>query len=111
MLKADRIELAILNLIIDWSDADGRWFNLLSLQKAVLLTVDGASMPEVIDAFLTLIDKAFIAYNDVDDQPYHPSRHERHFYGLDFRCRALPPARRRQQELSRDNKEAIFIIH
>lgn len=97
MLKADRIELAILNLLIDWQDPSGRWFNSLSLKNAIAMTVDAVSQSETIDAILILIDKSLIAFNDIDYQPYHPDRHVRAFYGPDFRCKALPTARRRQQ--------------
>ena len=111
MLKADRIELAILNLLIDWYEPSGRWFNSLSMRDAISTAVDGVSQSETIDAVLILIDNGIIAFHGIDGMPYSPDRHERAFYGPDFRCKALPAARRRQQELSRDNRQGIFISH
>ncbi len=43
--------------------------------------------------------------------PYDPIEDWSHFFKGDFRCKALPAARRRQQELTERNRGGIFLSH
>jgi hypothetical protein len=43
--------------------------------------------------------------------PYDPHGGSEYFYGRPFHCKALPRARRRLQELSKDSRHGIFISH
>ena len=114
MLKADRIELAILNLILDWPDAAGRPFSLSLLTAAISITIGPVSDDETIDSLIVLHGGNLIGlgwYSGSTFLPYNPSEGKTFFYKPNFRCKALPVARRRQQQLSHDNRHGIFITH
>ena len=114
MLRADQIELAILTLIIDWHDSLGRAFRLPQLEIAISEVCGPASDREVVEALLVLhqsnllefgsyVGSDFVSYSDHEGREF--------FYNREFRCRPLPGARRRQQELSRNNRSGVFISH
>src|SRR5258708_3287073 len=111
MLKADQIELAILSLLVDWDDASGWSLTLNQLENMVTERVGHVSSREVVEALLLLHENALIAADRYEGDrfvPYDPRIGSAYFYGS-FRCKALPRARRRQQELSKGSRHGIFI--
>jgi hypothetical protein len=114
MLRADRIQLAILNLIIDWSENAGRPVSLSSLAASIAISGSALSHSELVDALLELYQSGIIElgrYVGSTLVRYDATEGSTYFYHGEFRCKALPAARRRQQELSRNNRNGIFISH
>jgi hypothetical protein len=111
MLKADQIELAILNAVIDWSEPSGRWMDIHQLANEIASATGDVTPAEVIEALLTLRSSNLIELVDSDCRSYEQKDHERFFYGPPFRLKALVGSRRRKQELSRDNRSGVFISH
>jgi len=114
LLKADRIGLAILNLILDSSEARGPSFSFSLLTKDISAKIGYVSPGEIEDALLDLYHRHLIGlgrYVGKTFQPYDPSEGTEYFSYGEFRCKALHSARRRQQELSRNNRQGIFISH
>jgi hypothetical protein len=112
MLRADQIELAVLNLLVDWEDSLGRWFDLSNFISTLKVTLGAVSDRESIDALTFLWESQMIALVDEKYAPYEPAQGSEFFYrGRQFRCTARPRARRRQQELNRDTRQGIFISH
>src|SRR4051812_37129320 len=114
MLPADRLELAILNLLVGWSDPGGRTFGIPLLQSFLKPLLGDTDPREVIDALILLVDAEMIRIERYEGGifvPYDRRLGREYFYGPDVRCCALPRARRHQQELSRGNRYGIFISH
>lgn len=115
MLRADQIELAILNLLVDYNDSSGRTFRIPILQSWLMPTIGDTSDREVIDSLMFLFENDIIAIERymgmVGYVSYELSHGTTYFYGPDIRCRAKQKARRRQQELARGNRHGIFISH
>jgi hypothetical protein len=114
VLKADQVELAILNLLVDWSNIEGRSFQISQLESLVSTRIGFISEREVPEALILLIENNLIAvekYGESRFSPYDPNEGAAYFCGAPFRCRALPRARRRQQELAKGNRHGIFISH
>jgi hypothetical protein len=114
MLKVDRIELALLNLIVDWHDPVGPTLPLTQLESTVSRTIGPVSDREVVDALLVLYDEAYIRigrYIGTNFIQYDPEEGSGYFYGEAFRCTPRPKARRRQQELSSGDRRGVFISH
>lgn len=114
MLKADYIELAILNLLIDWNTFGSgrwRWFNSRSLMEAISISFDGVTESEAIDALLDLLHRQLIELHDCNSVRYQSDHFDEFFSGPNFRCQAQFSARRRQQELAGSNRRGIFISH
>jgi hypothetical protein len=112
MLKADRVELALLNLLIDWHIPQGRSFDLPELQALMADSVGPVSPAEVAEALVKLQEESRIAvgkFVGTTFETYGRPEGVRYFYSGQFRCTALPRARRRQEELSQNNKSGIFI--
>ena len=115
VLRADRIELAILNLLVDYNDARGRTFRIPTMQSWLMPTIGDTSDREVIDSLMTLFEDGIVAIERFMGQagyvPYQLEEGTAYFCGPDIRCRAKPRARRRQQELSGGNRTGIFVSH
>lgn len=115
MLRADQIELAILNLLIDYHEPGGPTFRIPMLQSWLKPVIGDASDREVIDSLMILFENDMIAIERYRGQavyvPYELSEGTAYFYGPDIRCRARQKARRRQQELARGSRRGIFISH
>jgi hypothetical protein len=113
MLKSDRIELSILTLVV--GSAEGRRsFSVQELANAVSESLGPASNAEIVEVLLLLYESHFLAlgkYVNSTFTLYEPEEGLDYFYAGTFQCRALPRARRRQQELARGNREGIFISH
>ena len=114
MLRADQVELAILNLLVDWPDVGGRTFLLQLLESTVSSQIGAVSDRELVETLIVLIEKKLVfidQYRGSRFVPYDSNEGTACFYGQQFRCRALPRARRRQQELGRGNRHGVFISH
>jgi hypothetical protein len=117
LLRADSIELALLNLILDWKGGStGPAYRLYQYREAVLPMVEDATEAEVVECLRVLhgtrlvdIDR-YVGFTPV---PYDQSEGDAFFFGTAeaFRCMARPGARRRQQELAGHNRQGIFISH
>ncbi|MBI3697054.1 MAG: toll/interleukin-1 receptor domain-containing protein [Acidobacteria bacterium] len=84
------------------------------LETAISSTAGPVSDRETVDALLVLHQNQFIGlgrYVGLEFVPFDPTQGKDFFYRGGFRCRALPTARRRQQELSRGDRNGIFISH
>ena len=113
MLKSDQIELAILTLIIDSHEANGRMLVLPQLMKYFEEKVGPVKVEEIVEALIVLSNKHVVSvgkYRGQDFSPRQPSDGEAYFY-QNFMCKALPGARRRIEELSAETKTGIFISH
>jgi hypothetical protein len=117
MLRADRIELALLNLILDWKGGPlGPTYRLYQYREAVLPKVGDATEFEVVECLRVLEGSRLISidrYIDSTPVPYNQSEGDAFFLSTSeaFRCIARPGARRRQQELAGQNREGVFISH
>jgi hypothetical protein len=114
MLKVDQVELAILNLLVDWSNVEGRRFPMTLLESLISAQIGYVSEDEVDDGLLVLIEDRLIAVDRYEESrfvPYDPSKGAAFFREQPFRCRAFAKARRRQQELAKGNRHGIFISH
>lgn len=115
MLKADQLELAILTLVLDYSDDSGPTFQLAQLEQTLSRNVGPTSQREIAEALLVLYDAHFVALGRYAGHIFVPydrrEGSEYFYYGGGFRCAALPKARRRQQELSQGNRHGVFISH
>ncbi|HVW09361.1 MAG TPA: toll/interleukin-1 receptor domain-containing protein [Bryobacteraceae bacterium] len=113
MLTSDRIELAILTLIIDSHETNGRMLVLPQLMKYFEEKAGPVKVEQVVEALIVLANKNLVSvgrYRGQDFFPRQPSDGEAYFY-RDFMCKALPGARRRIEELSVETKTGIFISH
>jgi hypothetical protein len=113
MLKSDRIELAILTLIIDSHEANGRLLVLPQLMKYFEEKAGPVKVQEIVEAVIVLSNKQLVSvgkYRGQDFFPRQPSDGEAYFY-QNFMCKALPGARRRIEELSAETKTGIFVSH
>jgi len=114
MLKADRVELAIPNLVAGETDSAGRPFRLLDLTTMLSNEIGPTSDQEVVEALLVLYEKKMVGlgrYIGATFVPLDSLEGPGFFYHDQFRCKALPGARRRQQELSLNNRSGVFISH
>ncbi len=113
MLKSDRIELAILTLIIDSHEPNGRMLVLPQLMKYFEEKAGPVKVEEIIEALIVLSNKHLVAvgkYRGQDFFPRQASDGEAYFY-QNFMGKALPGARRRIEELSAETKTGIFVSH
>ena len=117
LLRADRIELALLSLILDWmGGAPGPAFRLHQYREAVQPAVEDATEVEVVECLRVLHENGLIEidrYAGFTPVPYDQREGDDFFLATAeaFRCRAKPRARRRQQELAGHNRHGIFISH
>ena len=114
LLKAERIELAILTAIINWREESGWIGHRYDIETNVRLSGVAASTPEVLEEVMLLHQHNLIGihrYISGEWIPYDPLEGSVYFYGGAFRCKCLPGARRRQQELSKGKRDGIFISH
>ena len=117
LLRADRIELALLSLILDWTGgAPGPTFRLHQYRQAVQPAVEDATDVEVVESLRILHENNLIEidrYAGFTPVPYDQRESDAFFFTTAeaFRCRARPRARRRQQELTGINRHGIFISH
>jgi hypothetical protein len=69
---------------------------------------------EIVETLTVLAENKLVfidQYRGSQFVPYDSNEGTAFFYRQDFRCRALPRARRRQQELARGNRHGVFISH
>lgn len=117
MLKADRIDLAILTLVIDCPNPDGPTFRLQEFQSKLSETCGFVSDAEITAQLILLADNELLAIDKYEHTlgrflPWDRSQGTAFFYsGPGIRCKPLPRARRRQQELASHNSRGIFISH
>jgi hypothetical protein len=114
LLKADQVELAILNLVVDYADPAGLPYGLSDYRTAISCRMGLVSDTEIVDALLVLSENRMIAlgrYVGFDLVACDPMEGTQFFYRGKFRCKAFPKARRRQQELSIGSCDGIFISH
>ena len=111
MLRADRIKLAILDLIVKPHNTEGASFKSLSLSKTLSAKIADVSQHEAIDELDLLWQEKCVSLYDDNRVPYHPDNRDHFFYDSHFHCAPLPLARRRQQELAQGNRSGIFISH
>lgn len=117
LLRADRIELALLSLILDWmGGTPGPAFRLHQYLQAVHPAVEDATDVEVVECLRVLHENGLIEidrYCGFTPVPYDQREGDAFFLATAeaFRCRAMPRARRRRQELAGHNRQGIFISH
>jgi hypothetical protein len=88
MLKADRIELAVLTALIDWHEPSGRWLDPHQLQQEIVPMVrESVSQREVIDALVLMSERQFIELADTEGRLYEPKSSAAFFYGPPIRSR------------------------
>jgi hypothetical protein len=114
LIQAERIELAILTLLVEHPDESG-WVGYRgNLEEVVKLSGTIASTAEILEELILLHREHLVAiarYESADWVPYDPQNGTRYFYEADFRCTCLPGARRRQQELAKGKRNGIFVSH
>jgi hypothetical protein len=69
---------------------------------------------EIVETLIILAENELVfidQYRGSRFVPYDSNEGTAYFHGQQFRCRALPRARRRQQELARGNRHGVFISH
>jgi hypothetical protein len=115
MLKADQVELGMLTLVLNHSDTYGPTFQLPQLEQTLSRSIGPTSQREIVEALLLLFDDSFVGLGRYAGRTFVPydrrEGSEYFYYGGGFRCTALPKARRRHQELSKENRHGIFISH
>lgn len=115
MLKADRVELALLNLIVDWgAGSPGPNWRLTQYVSSVRASVEDASDKDIVASVMVLYEDEFVnigRYSGSTLIPYDPREGASYFYGRDFQCTPRPRARRRQQELAGSSRHGIFLSH
>jgi hypothetical protein len=115
MLKAERIELAILDLTLKASNRRIQYrLGDLAREISQLLSIN-ASNDEVADALYLLARNEVLwigKYTGLDLTSYDPETRDLKYFHFDaLECTASPAAGRRQQELSKGNRRGIFISH
>jgi hypothetical protein len=115
MFKSDQIELAILTLIVDSYEANGRMLVLPDLMKYFEEKAGPVTTQEIVEVLIVLADRPqpLVSLGKYCGQEFFPRQRtdrEAYFYEK-FMCKALPGVRRRIEELSAEIRAGIFVSH
>lgn len=114
MFKSQKIELVLLDTVLQWSDPSGRSFHIADLTPYLSNEVGNCEHREVVAALQRLFknSRITIGQHEGDDWiPYDLSDGTEMFYGHTFKYAALPDAWPYAKELRKGDKAGIFISH
>ena len=73
MLRADQVELAILNLLVDWSDAGGRTFGRPLLESMLTPQIGAVSDREIVEALIILAENKLVFIDQYRGSQFVPT--------------------------------------